>query len=187
MLRDAHRRPDIGGPGLHPSAGAAAVGARQPLIECRLTLATDKLGSARATARALREGLQGVHATGFVSPDGAQVVVKIADYREAGIADMHALASAAAQSAGTRIAAGEIVGLIPEGAYQPGSAWAANDWAMNGCAQSDCAQSDCAPGGSPPQGRPAGGEAATSAGTLAIEQRILERRLLTPLAWPEPA
>jgi glutamate formiminotransferase len=179
VLRDANRRPDIGGPGLHPTAGAAAVGARQPLIECRLTLATEKLSSARATARALRDGFAGVHATGFVSPEGAQVLLKIDDYRETGIAEMHACACDAAKKAGTRIAAGEIVGLIPEGAYQPGSAWAANDWAMNDGPDAWDNSSSQAPEDER--------ETGASAYTWEIEQRILERRLLAPLAWPESA
>ena len=172
VLRDASRRPDVGGPGLHPSAGAAAVGARQPLIECRLTLATGKLSSARAMARSLREGFYGVQATALVSAEGAQLLVKIADYRETGIAEVHAQACLAAAKAGTRIAAGEIIGLIPEGAYQPKSAWAANAWG------------DASPSGHhfvEPIEKPS--NASASAG--GIEDRILERRLLCPLAWPE--
>jgi glutamate formiminotransferase len=172
VLRDAGRRPDVGGPGLHPSAGATAVGARQPLIECRLTLATDKLSSARAIARALREGGPGVQATALVSGDGAQLLVKLVDYRETGIAELHARACAAARRAGARIAAGAIIGLIPEGAYQPGSAWAQGDWAG--------AVTDAAAGRIPTDGGRFVGEPPGEA----IENRILERRLLCPLPWP---
>jgi glutamate formiminotransferase len=169
--RDAGRRPDVGGPGLHPSAGAVAVGARQPLIECKLTLAGNKLAGARSIARALREGFRGVQATASVSGDGTQLMIKIADYRETGIAEVHALACAAAQKAGTRIAAGEIIGLIPEGAYQLDSAWSANLWSdapFHGSDDSIAAN-------------PRSYEAAAAP---RVEERILERRLLSPLAWP---
>ena len=165
VLRDAGRRPDIGGPGLHPTAGAAAVGARLPLIECSLTLATDRLAGARATARSLRQGFLGVHATAFVSPEGAKVLVKIANYKDTSIAEVHACACAAARQAGTTIASGEIVGLIPEDAYEPGSPWAAGAWSGGSC-----------PGDDPlhAEGEP-----------VMLEERILERRLLSPLPWPD--
>ena len=40
-LKDATRRPDVGGPELHPTAGASAVGARKFLIAYNIYLAAD--------------------------------------------------------------------------------------------------------------------------------------------------
>src|SRR6202789_2919982 len=52
-LRDATRRPDLGGPELHPTAGAIAVGARQFLIAYNLYLDRPDVAVARAIARAV--------------------------------------------------------------------------------------------------------------------------------------
>src|SRR4029453_14561005 len=48
-------RPDFGGPGLHPTAGAAAVGAREVLIAYNVELAGADLALARRIASAVRE------------------------------------------------------------------------------------------------------------------------------------
>ena len=54
VLRDAARRPDLGGPELHPTAGASAVGARKFLIAYNLYLDRPDVTAARAIAKALR-------------------------------------------------------------------------------------------------------------------------------------
>jgi glutamate formiminotransferase / 5-formyltetrahydrofolate cyclo-ligase len=64
---DAARAPDLGGPGLHPTAGATAVGARGLLIAYNVDLAGADLGLACRIAAAVRErdgGLPAVRAMG---------------------------------------------------------------------------------------------------------------------------
>ena len=74
-LNDASRRPDVGGPELHPTAGASAVGARNFLIAYNVYLKSMPSGSAdiaaaRAIARDIRAsagGLPGVKAIGVLA------------------------------------------------------------------------------------------------------------------------
>jgi glutamate formiminotransferase len=59
--------PDLGGPGLHPTAGATAVGAREVLVAYNVELAGASLDLARRIAAAVRErdgGLPAVRAMG---------------------------------------------------------------------------------------------------------------------------
>ncbi|HWD46393.1 MAG TPA: glutamate formimidoyltransferase, partial [Actinomycetota bacterium] len=64
---DPQRAPDFGGPGLHPTAGATAAGAREVLIAYNVELAGAGLELARRIAAAVRErdgGLPAVRAMG---------------------------------------------------------------------------------------------------------------------------
>jgi glutamate formiminotransferase len=66
-LRTSDHVPDFGGPGLHPTAGATAVGAREVLIAYNVELAGADLDLARRIASAVRErdgGLPAVRAMG---------------------------------------------------------------------------------------------------------------------------
>src|SRR6202000_299855 len=70
-LKDSTRQPDIGGPGIHATAGACAVGARQFLIAYNITLharrGTADVGLARTVAKEVRAsggGLRGLQAVG---------------------------------------------------------------------------------------------------------------------------
>lgn len=65
--------PDVGGPGLHPTAGAVCVGARQALVAFNVLLPDVDLVTARALAHSLREsadGMRGVQALIFELPGG---------------------------------------------------------------------------------------------------------------------
>ena len=126
VLRDPGRRPDVGGPGLHPTAGASAVGARPVLIEYRIALDSGDLSLARSVARSVRVESNGLNgASGVLVHGGAEVALSIADYRRTSLGAVHAAVAAAARRHKTRIARGELVGLIPQAAYEAGSAWAA--------------------------------------------------------------
>ena len=48
------RRPDVGGPRLHPTAGATVIGARKFLIAFNVNLSTDNLDVAKEIARTVR-------------------------------------------------------------------------------------------------------------------------------------
>lgn len=72
-IRAGRVRPALGGPELHPSAGAACVGARHPLLAFNVLLSELDVTGAGALARSLREsagGLRGVQALGFELPRG---------------------------------------------------------------------------------------------------------------------
>jgi glutamate formiminotransferase len=112
------RAPDLGGPGLHPTAGATAVGAREVLVAYNIDLAGADLDLARAIAKAVRErdgGLPAVRAMG-VALEGrrlAQVSMNLLDYKVTPPAVAFAAVAALAERAGARVEASEIVGLVP--------------------------------------------------------------------------
>lgn len=127
VLRDASRRPDTGGPGLHPTAGACAVGARPVLIEYRVLLDTGDVRIARAVARELREqvsGLAGLRVLPLLVEKTAQLAVLLMGWQEISPNALHAAIVNSAQRYKAQTAGIRLVGLIPEAACQPGSAWA---------------------------------------------------------------
>lgn len=70
-IRAGRAQPDLGGPDLHPTAGAVCVGARRPLVAFNVLLPNTTVGEARRLARSLREsagGLRGVQALVFELP-----------------------------------------------------------------------------------------------------------------------
>ena len=72
-IRAGRVRPNLGGPELHPSAGAVCVGARPLLVAFNVLLPGLELRAARALARSLREsagGMRGVQALVFELPRG---------------------------------------------------------------------------------------------------------------------
>ena len=67
-IRAGRAQPDLGGPSLHPTAGAVSVGARLTLVAFNVLLPDMDLPAARALARSLREsqaGMRGVQALVF--------------------------------------------------------------------------------------------------------------------------
>jgi glutamate formiminotransferase len=118
--------PDFGGPGLHPTAGATAAGAREVLIAYNVELAGADLELARRIASAVRErdgGLPAVRAMGVplnrrgVDQGGlVQVSMNLLDYRVTPPAAAYAAVAALAERAGARVEASEIVGLVPAAA-----------------------------------------------------------------------
>ncbi len=80
-LQDASRRPDIGGPELHPTAGASAIGARNFLIAYNVYLDSSQAGhgsttagsdiaAARAMARDVRASSGGLHGVKAIGRSG---------------------------------------------------------------------------------------------------------------------
>jgi glutamate formiminotransferase len=124
--RDAARRPDIGGPELHATAGASAVGARSFLIAYNIHLKETEISAARAIARDIRAsngGLHGVKAIGVLANGHAQVSMNITDFRITPMRHVHATIQHLAQRHGVLIEDAELIGLIPEAAYEPDSEW----------------------------------------------------------------
>jgi glutamate formiminotransferase len=118
LLREqtAIRPPDIGGPALHPTAGAAIVGARQFLVAYNINLASNDLALAKRLAQKIRASSGGfpcVKALGLVlaSRGIVQVSINLTDYEQTGIDEVYAAVSAEAEVAGS-----ELIGLLPRAA-----------------------------------------------------------------------
>lgn len=154
-LQDSTRAPDVGGPGIHPTAGAVAVGARQFLIAYNIGLTTRgniaDVGLARAIAKEVRAssgGLYGLKAMGVMVNGEAQVSMNVTDFRHTPMTRVHAAVAQSAARHGASVGSGELIGLIPEEAFEPNADWVRQIVGFN------------------------------------PEERVLERRLLHPLAWP---
>lgn len=134
--REPGRRPDVGGPDLHPTAGASAVGARRFLIAYNIYLRAAPgalhgphgadVAAARAVARAIRAsagGMHGVKAMGVLVEDRAQVSMNITDFRATPVRQVHAAVRELASQQGALADEGELIGLIPQDAYEPDAEW----------------------------------------------------------------
>jgi glutamate formiminotransferase len=119
--------PDFGGPGPHPTAGAAAVGARGPLVAYNVDLDTGDLALARRIAASIRErdgGLAHVRALGLGLPSRGIVQVSTNLLRPA-VTTIGAVFDAVADlaaAAGVGVSGSEIVGLIPRTALPESTA-----------------------------------------------------------------
>ncbi|MEO6923058.1 MAG: glutamate formimidoyltransferase [Bryocella sp.] len=125
-VKDSTRRPDVGGPELHGTAGASAVGARKFLIAYNIFLEGEDVGLARAVAKDVRAssgGMLGLKAMGVLADGRAQVSMNITDFQRTTMPRVHAAVVDATERHGGKVAEGEIIGLIPEQAYQPEEPW----------------------------------------------------------------
>jgi glutamate formiminotransferase len=120
VRRDAFsaRMPDSGPSHPHPTLGAVAVGAREPLVAVNCELERDDLALARTIATRVRErdgGLPGVRALGLHldSVDRAQVSMNLVALERTGLQDACRAVDAFARDAGTAVARVELVGLVP--------------------------------------------------------------------------
>jgi len=124
--REPARRPDVGGPSLHSSAGAAAVGARRFLIAFNLYLDTPEVSVARAIAKEIRQsggGLAGVKAMGVTAHGHAQVSMNITDFTRTPLGQVFTAVKEKARKHGAAPARAELIGLIPEAALERNSEW----------------------------------------------------------------
>jgi glutamate formiminotransferase len=118
ILHDPSRHPDIGGPELHPTAGASIVGARKFLIAFNVNLATTDLAIAKQIARTIREssgGMRYVKALGLplASRNQVQVSMNLTDFEQT---PLHTVVDAVRREAarlGVQVAGTEIIGLLP--------------------------------------------------------------------------
>src|SRR5207249_3896998 len=107
---------DVGGPDVHPTAGAVCVGARRTLVAFNVILYGLDLIAARALARAIREsadGLRGVQALAFELPgDRVQLSMNLFRVDEATPSDV----IAELERRGVAMGAQQVVGLCPAAA-----------------------------------------------------------------------
>ena len=120
------RRPDIGGPGLHPTAGACAVGARKFLVAYNIYFDSTDVSLVRAIAKELRAsagGLKGVKAMGVLAHGRAQLTMNITDLQATPVSMVFAQVCRLADRHKADPASAEIIGLLPQMAYEQESAW----------------------------------------------------------------
>lgn len=152
VRRETARRPDVGGPELHETAGASAVGARSFLIAYNVHLCQPDITAARAIARDIRAsngGLHGVKALGVLANDRAQVSMNITDHIATPMPKVYNRLKELAFRYGAELDDSELIGLIPEAAYEEGSEWI------------------------------------TRISNFDPALKVVERRLMNPLDWPE--
>lgn len=123
VRRDAARRPDLGGPGLHPTAGACAVGARKFLVAYNVYLDSNDVAISRAIARELRAAFKGVKAMGLLAHGRAQLSMNITDFEATPLSQVYNSVSRLALKHKTAPVEGEVIGLIPEAACERESEW----------------------------------------------------------------
>lgn len=124
--KDASRRPDVGGPNLHPTAGACAVGARKFLVTYNICFDSTDVAMVRAIAKEIRAasgGLKGVKAMGMLAHGRAQLSMNITDFEVTPISDVFRAVSKLALRHKTAPVEGEVIGLLPEAACERDSEW----------------------------------------------------------------
>jgi glutamate formiminotransferase len=122
-LTDPYRRPDIGGPALHPTAGASIFGARKFLVAYNVNLQTSDVALARRIARKIRASSGGfpcLKALGVFleSRNLAQVTTTVTDFE---VTPVHVVFNAIrdeAARAGVEVQGSELIGLIPRRALE---------------------------------------------------------------------
>jgi glutamate formiminotransferase len=124
LATDPAWQPDFGPARLHPTAGAAVIGARFFLLALNLPLDTADVAVARALARRLREssgGLPAVRALGvyLASRGRAQLSMNLIDFRRTSLATLLERAHREAAALSVELGELEVIGLVPEAAVEP--------------------------------------------------------------------
>jgi glutamate formiminotransferase / 5-formyltetrahydrofolate cyclo-ligase len=112
-IRAGRAQPDLGGPELHPTAGAVCVGARRLLVAFNVVLPDLTVAEARRVARSLREsagGLRGVQALVFELP-GGRIQLSMNLFRLEETSPQAVLDEL--QRRGVRVGEQQLVGLCP--------------------------------------------------------------------------
>ena len=120
------RKPDVGDPRVHPTAGATVVGARKALIAYNVFLNTTDVDIAKKIAKAVRfsnGGLRFVKGAGFPVRGLAQVSMNLTDFEQTPIARVFEFVKREAARYGVMPVSSEIVGLIPKKALEDAAEW----------------------------------------------------------------
>jgi glutamate formiminotransferase / formiminotetrahydrofolate cyclodeaminase len=120
------RKPDIGDPRCHPTAGATVVGARKALIAYNIFLNTADVYVAKQIAKAVRAssgGFRFVKGAGFLVRGMAQVSMNLTDFEQTPIHRVFEFVKREAARYGVAPVSSEIVGLIPKKALEQAAEW----------------------------------------------------------------
>jgi len=120
------RRPDIGDPRVHPTAGCTVVGARKPLIAYNVFLNTPDVDIAKKIAKVIRAsngGFRFVKGAGFLVRGQAQVSMNLTDFEQTPIHRVFEAVKREAARYGVVPVSSEIVGLIPKNALEQAAEW----------------------------------------------------------------
>jgi glutamate formiminotransferase len=123
VLVDESRAPDLGGPTLHPTAGAVIVGARKILVAFNINLNTTDLTIAKDIAgrvRASAGGFPGVKALGLplLSRGVVQVSMNLTDFERTPLHIVYREVERLAALQGITVAESELIGLLPRKATE---------------------------------------------------------------------
>ncbi len=121
--KNPQRAPDVGGPELHPTAGAVIVGARKFLIAYNVNLNTPDVAIANKIARAIRfstGGLRYVKSMGvdLKARNLAQVSINLTDFEQTPMHRVFEMVAREARRYGASVVGSEIVGLVPKRAIE---------------------------------------------------------------------
>lgn len=127
VLLETEKCPDIGGPALHPTAGAVLVGARNVLIAFNINLKTTRLELAQTIAKRIRAssgGFPGVKALGLplLSRSLVQVSMNITDVNKSPLHVVYSEVSRLAAAEGVELDESELIGLMPRRAVEMAAA-----------------------------------------------------------------
>lgn len=122
MYQEADWKPDFGPNVLHPTAGAVAIGARFFLIAFNVVLKSQDIQVARRIARTIRSsggGLPALKAMGVpLSSKGfVQVSMNLMDFRQTSLRAAFQAVERESHRLGVEIQESEIVGLVPQEAW----------------------------------------------------------------------
>jgi glutamate formiminotransferase len=120
------RRPDVGDPRCHPTAGAVVIGARNFLVAYNVYLQTTDVGIAKKIAKAVRfssGGFRAVKAIGLEVRGQAQVSMNLTDTSITPMATVFEFIKREAARHGVLVQSSEIVGLVPKRAMEDAAAW----------------------------------------------------------------
>src|SRR3954468_13497523 len=120
------RRPDIGEPRVHPTAGATVVGARKFLIAYNVFLNTANVDIAKKIAKAVRfstGGMRFVKGAGFLVRGQAQVSMNLTDFEQTPVHRVFEMVKREATRYGVVPVSSEIIGLIPKKALEEAAEW----------------------------------------------------------------
>jgi glutamate formiminotransferase/formiminotetrahydrofolate cyclodeaminase len=126
MATNPARRPDIGEPRVHPTAGATVVGARKFLIAYNVFLNTPDVEIAKKIAKAVRfssGGMRFLKSAGFLVRGLAQVSMNLTDFEQTPIHRVFEMVKREAARYGVMPVSSEIVGLIPKKALEQAAEW----------------------------------------------------------------
>jgi glutamate formiminotransferase/formiminotetrahydrofolate cyclodeaminase len=122
----ASRRPDIGDPLCHPTAGAVVIGARKFLVAYNVYLQSKDVEIAKKIAKAVRfssGGFRAVKAMGVEVRGQAQVSMNLTDTDLTPIARVFEFVKREAARYGVLTQSSEIVGLVPKRTIENAAEW----------------------------------------------------------------